>query len=99
MSNATTDQPERLPKYYCRSGELSAVLLAVEPRHAAARLIQLFVSDRLNGLFDPFVSVSESSRFDDAEEFDSFELFLILGILPIETPRERFDRFFFPEEE
>jgi hypothetical protein len=98
MSEATTDQPERLPKYYCRSGELSAVLLAVEPRHAAARLIQLFVADRLNGFFEPTVSVSESSRFDDALEFDSFELFLILGILPIETPRERFDRFFFPEE-
>ena len=98
MTEATTDQPEMLPKFYCRSGELSAVLLAVEPRHAAARLIQLFVADRLNGLFDRTVQVSQSGRADDAEEFDSFELFLILGVLPIETPRERFDRFFFPEE-
>lgn len=98
MSDATTDQPEMLPKYYCRSRQLSAVLLAVEPRHAAARLIQLFVADRLNGFFGRTVSVTESSRFDDALEFDSFELFLILGVLPIETPRERFDRFFFPEE-
>jgi hypothetical protein len=97
MSDATTDQPEMLPKYYCRSRQLSAVLLAVEPLHAAARLIQMMMADRIKGEFDRTIQVSESGREADALEFCTFEVFLVLGLLPITTPRERFENFFFPE--
>lgn len=85
-------------KFYVRSGELSAIVLAVTPSHAAARLIQMLMVDRLNGLFEPTIQVSQSGRADDAEEFDSYDVFVLLGVLSLNISRERFEEFFFPEE-